>query len=76
MKRRQEAAKAEERAKREKEEAERLAALAAAQPREIEEVTTDRPDSTSPAVEERAGKSKEFFSVFNLVKVLVKWYIH
>lgn len=56
MKRRQEAAEAEERTRREKEEAERLAAIAAAQPREAEQVTTDRPDSSSPAVEERPGK--------------------
>lgn len=56
MKRRQEAAEAEERAKKEKEEAERLAAQAAARSKEIEEVTTDRPDSMSPAVEERPGK--------------------
>ncbi|KAJ8913948.1 hypothetical protein NQ315_015185 [Exocentrus adspersus] len=53
MKRRQEAAEAEERARREKEEAERLAAIAASQPREAEQVMTDRPDSSSPAVEER-----------------------
>lgn len=57
MKRRQEAAEAEERERREKEESERLAAIAAAQPKEIEEVTTDRPDSTASAVEERPGKT-------------------
>lgn len=57
MKRRQEAAEAEERERREKEESERLAAIAAAQPKEIEEVSTDRPDSTPFAVEERPGKS-------------------
>lgn len=57
MKRRQEAAEAEERARKEKEEAERLAAQAAAQPKEIEEVTSDRPDSSTTVVDERPGKT-------------------
>jgi hypothetical protein len=53
IKRRQEAAEAQERARREQEEAERLAALAAAQPKQPEAVPTDRPDSGTPAAEER-----------------------
>lgn len=64
MKRRQEAAEAEERERREKEEAERLAALAASQPKEIEEVATDRPDSTAFAVDERPGKN--YSILFNI----------
>lgn len=56
MQRRKEAAEAAERARREKEEAERLAAIAAAQPKEAEQAS-DRPDSSSPAVEERPGKT-------------------
>lgn len=58
MKRRQEAAEAQERARREKEEAERKAALAASQPKEA---TADRPDSGSAAGEDRPGKLFCFF---------------
>mgnify|MGYP005984335901 CR=1 FL=1 len=55
IKRRQEAAEAQERARREQEEAERQAALAAAQPKQPEAVPVDRPDSGTPAAEERPG---------------------
>lgn len=55
MKRRQEAAEAEERARREREEAARLAALEAARPKELEQPATDKPDAG--ASEERPEAS-------------------
>lgn len=73
MERRQEAAKAEERARREREEAERLAALEASRPKEPEP-SADRPDAGAVALEERPGTirlgGKLKFLKENIVK---KW---
>jgi hypothetical protein len=69
IKRRQEAAEAQERARREQEEAERLAALAAAQPKQPEAVPTDRPDSGTPAAEERPG-------MYRFSKVLFRYLVY
>lgn len=55
MKRRQEEAEAEERARKEAEEAERRAALAAAQAVSVPEQPVDRPDTSSPVAEDRPG---------------------
>lgn len=73
MKRRQEAAEAEERARREAEEAERQAAIAAAQAAAQQEAGADRPDMASPSADDRSGKKKFFLKIFALLYINIEF---
>lgn len=70
MKRRQEAAEAQEKARREQEERDRKAALALEQSKQAEALSTDRPDIASPTTEDKPGKWMWLFFFMEEVNVL------
>lgn len=74
MKRRQEEAEAEERARKEAEEAERRSAVAAAQAVSVPEQQVDRPDASSPVAEDRPGNFIK--STTNLTEYLILTSLH